>query len=310
MKDNLKILMAMDGSDQSFDAVRYISGIFPSHKTRVVLFCVNTVVPEAFLDLSREAVFRSRVAEISAWAVQMKKNINDFMDRARAILIDSGFSSGNVTIKVQVKQQGIARDILTESRDRYDALVVGRKGVSKLKDVVMGSVANKLLGKMSHAPIIVVGGKPDPGKVLIGFDGSKGAMKAVDCAGSLANSSLCIFDLCHVIRPLEIQMGVKSLFNPNVEDEWIESNIKEIKPIMDEAADHLMRYGVPDNHISKTILKRESSRAEAMVRKAKNDNYGSIVVGRRGISVVEEFFLGRVSTKVIQMANKMAVWVV
>jgi len=140
MKDNLKILMAMDGSDQSFDAVRYISGIFPSEKTRVVLFCVNTGVPEAFLDLSKEAVFRSRVAEINAWAVQMKKNINDFMERARTILIDSGFTGKNVAITVQVKQQGVARDILNESRDRYDALVVGRKGVSKLKDSLSAEI--------------------------------------------------------------------------------------------------------------------------------------------------------------------------
>jgi hypothetical protein len=35
-----------------------------------------------------------------------------------------------------------------------------------------------------------------------------------------------------------------------------------------------------------------------------------IVVGRRGLSRVEEFFMGRVSDKVLQLAKEMAVWVV
>ncbi|MEZ4548914.1 MAG: universal stress protein [Desulfobacterales bacterium] len=41
------------------------------------------------------------------------------------------------------------------------------------------------------------------------------------------------------------------------------------------------------------------SRAGAIIREATDNGFGAIVVGRRGISKVEEFFLGRVSTKVI-----------
>lgn len=310
MKENLKILMAIDGSDQSFDALRYISGIFPSETTQVVLFYVNTELPEALLDLGKEAVFRAKVAEISAWSAQMKKNINDFMEKGRSMLIDSSFPRKNVTTKAQEKMQGVARDILVESRVGYDAVVVGRSGVSKLKDVLMGSVANKLIGKMSHAPIVVVGGNPDPSRVLIGFDGSEGSMKAVGCIGSLVNSALCKFDICHVIRPLGIQAGQRPAFNLEQEQAWINSNKKEIEPAMDKAAIQLIQSGIPEKHVSKTILTKEPSRAEGMVRKAEKEGYGTIVVGRRGISLVEDFFLGRVSTKVIQMASRMAVWVV
>ena len=38
--------------------------------------------------------------------------------------------------------------------------------------------------------------------------------------------------------------------------------------------------------------------------------YGTIVVGRRGLSKVYEFFMGRVSDKVLHLAKDMAVWIV
>ena len=106
-------------------------------------------------------------------------------------------------------------------------------------------------------------------------------------------------------------MGIlTNVFNPNQEEEWIDFNKKEIEPVMDEAADHLIKNGIPASYISKTVLPKEISRAEAIVRKAEKEGIGTIIVGRRGLTIVEEFFLGRVSTKILQMANKMAVWVV
>ncbi len=53
-----------------------------------------------------------------------------------------------------------------------------------------------------------------------------------------------------------------------------------------------------------------SSRAGAIVEEAKRGGCGTIVMGRRGLSKVEEFFMGRVSNKVINLARDMAVWLV
>jgi nucleotide-binding universal stress UspA family protein len=46
------------------------------------------------------------------------------------------------------------------------------------------------------------------------------------------------------------------------------------------------------------------------VEEARNSSCGTIVMGRRGLSRVEEFFMGRVSKKVLQLAKWNAVWVV
>ncbi|MBF0118390.1 MAG: universal stress protein [Desulfobacterales bacterium] len=310
MKDEQRILIAIDGSEQAFDAVRYVSYMFPQEKTKIVLFHVNAEVPESFLDLRRDALFQSNVIQITAWSLQIKKNIEEFMEKALNILLDAGFPRDSISIKIQGKKIGIARDILKESHEGYSAIVLGRSGISRLKDIIMGSIANKLLGKTQHIPLAVIGGLPETNKIIIGFDASEGAMKAVHSISSLMASPKREIMLCHVIRPLGVHVGIRGLFNDNEENEWIEKNIKEIEPFFDKAINILVSGGFSRENVHKNILKGKKSRAEAVTRKAEGDGYGTIAVGRRGLTIVEEFVIGRVSTKVLHLADEMAVWVI
>ena len=58
------------------------------------------------------------------------------------------------------------------------------------------------------------------------------------------------------------------------------------------------------------IITGAHSRAGAIVQEAKQGGYGTIVVGRTGLSKVRDFFMGRVSNKVVHLAKENAVWVV
>jgi len=117
MKKKLRILAAVDGSDQALNAIRYISGIFPPERTEVVLLHVNPDVPESFLDLEKgdlgkDGVLRSTVENISSWSTHLKKEIDKFMERAHGILVEANFPPDAVKIKIQSRKAGIARDIL------------------------------------------------------------------------------------------------------------------------------------------------------------------------------------------------------
>jgi nucleotide-binding universal stress UspA family protein len=46
------------------------------------------------------------------------------------------------------------------------------------------------------------------------------------------------------------------------------------------------------------------------VEEAQKNGFGTIVIGRRGLSKVRQFMMGRVSNKVLQLARDLAVWVV
>ena len=45
-------------------------------------------------------------------------------------------------------------------------------------------------------------------------------------------------------------------------------------------------------------------------KEAQEGNYGTIVMGRRGLSKVHEFLMGRVTNKVLNRAEGFAVWIV
>ncbi|OQX21747.1 MAG: hypothetical protein BWK80_32390 [Desulfobacteraceae bacterium IS3] len=305
-----KILIAMDGSEQAMNAVRYVSGFFPPEQTRAVLFHVGAEVPESFLDLQREPGFRSSVISINSWSAQIKKNIEEFMQKAKNILIAAGFPAESVTVKVQTKKIGVARDIVRESHEGYDAVVLGRSGVSRLKDIIVGSVANKLIGKMPHVPVVAVGGNPDSKHIIIGFDGSDGAMKAVNCTASMMYRPDREVMLCHVIRPLNIHLGMDMFFTATEEDGWVKANIEEIEPAFEKAKQCLSESGFASDHIRTEVAKDEASRSGGVIKKARAYGYDTVVVGRRGLTVIEEFIMGRVSRKVLQMADRMAVWIV
>ena len=301
-KDRGRILLAVDGSDQAFEAVRYVSQLFPPKRMEVVLFHVLTKVPEGFWDVEKSPAFKHKLSSAAAWATREQALVQEFMDRARQLFLDLGFPEDKVSVKMEERKKGIARDIITESQRGYDAVVVGRLGKSQLKDLVWGSVADKLMGRLIHVPVCVVGGSPQDGKILVAMDTSEEASKVLDFAGSIMDITDCEVTLLHVIRGLESWTADAS--------EKLQKAEKAGTTLLEEAVGRLEKAGLNRDRISTKIRSGAASRAEAIVEEARNSSCGTIVMGRRGLSRVEEFFMGRVSKKVLQLAKWNAVWVV
>ena len=296
MKHKRKILLAVDGSDQAFEAVRYVSLLFPPNRMEVVLFHVMTKVPESFWDVEKEPAYSHKVATTRAWELQQKKEIQEFMEKARRLFLDQNVPEDAVRIKIQERKVGIARDIIYESQNDYHGVVVGRWGMSQLKDFLSGSIANKLIGRLINVPLCVVGGTPQIGKILVAIDASEGAMRAIDYVGDMVDSLHWKVTLFHAVRDFD--------------REELHQAEKSMEHVFEEASGHLEKAGFNSNQITTRMITGVQSRAGAIVVEVLKEGYGTIVVGRRGLSHVEEFFMGRVSNKVIQMARKMAVWVV
>jgi len=154
MKNQIqKILIAVDDSDYAFEAVRYVSKIPTFKKMKIVLFHVFSKIPENYWDIEGQPLFGKRVREVRAWEIQHKEIVEEFMGKAKTFLLKSGVSEDNVVVNIHERQAGIARDILSEAKRKYCTIVIGRKGMSKLKDVVFGSVADKLIKKLASFPL-------------------------------------------------------------------------------------------------------------------------------------------------------------
>jgi nucleotide-binding universal stress UspA family protein len=302
--------MATDGSERSFDASVYL-GKMLSKQAEIVLFHVMTEAPDAFRDVSADPLTEQENYPLSIWKTSQEEVIDEFMTVACDILIASGFPKEAMSVKTQTMRSGVSIDILYESKQNYDILVVGRTGISKIENITLGSVASKLIDVVDHPPIIVVGENIKSKKILIAIDGSTGSMNAVRCAAALLDPAKCEILLCHVIRPLSAQrMGAKELFLPKHEADWIAANQKKILPVINEAKRRLRKAGLSEEQISSEILTHQKSRAAAIVNAATKGGYDTIVLGRRGLTAAGEFKIGRVSRKILQFAYRYTVWIV
>ena len=268
---------------------------------RIVLFHVFNSIPDAYYDLEKAPKSVKVVTHVRSWEAQQKKNISKFMDEVRQMLLDAGHAESAVEIKIQNRKKGIARDIVLEAQKGYDAVLIRRRGATALKNVIVGSVTNKLLEKLSFVPLLIAGRKPVNKKVLVAVDGSPCAIKAVQFVasmlGSLGNYQV---KLVHVVR------GAKS----SDADVLAANGFEETEAIFKPAVNILTAAGFDPKSISSKTITGVMSRAGAIVNKAEKGGWGTIVVGRRGLSSVSDFFMGRVSNKVVHAGRKDTVWIV
>jgi nucleotide-binding universal stress UspA family protein len=97
-------------------------------------------------------------------------------------------------------------------------------------------------------------------------------------------------------------------------DDVFQQYLSEIEPqigqSLNQARQRLVSAGFGESGVGIEIIKGAKSRAGAIVDAAERGNFDTIVVGRRGLSRVQQFFTGRVSTKVLQVGRKHHVWII
>ncbi|MBC2715892.1 MAG: universal stress protein [Desulfobacteraceae bacterium] len=308
MTDQKKILVLLDGSERSMQTVQYVGKFIPPGDMQVVLFHVFSGVPECYWDIGREPPYKSAISQLKAWEVAQKKKIDTYMEQAKQLLLVKGFSKASVEIKMNQIETGVARDILKEAAGGYSAVVLRRRGVGVLEGIVVGSVANKLIAKLSFLPVIIAGQLAPVKKILLAVDGSPPSIQAVEFAADYlggAGYEVCLF---HVIRGFGTVLPGGPEFIMPVDSVEVAKN--EMMIIFHDLKEKLVSAGFEPEKISEKIIEGVYSRAVAIVREAEEGGYGAIVMGRRGLSRVEEFFMGRVSNKVIHGARDHTVWVI
>jgi nucleotide-binding universal stress UspA family protein len=302
-----KLLVAVDGSEESMSTVNYVAKMMPPTETEAVLFHVFSRIPETYWDFDQHPESDVWMNKLKSEEKEHEKSVKAFMKNARQLLLDANFREQLVSTEIKDRGKGIARDIAAEAKKGYHTLVMGRIGTGQLPGLAVGSVTNKVLGMLPTMTVCVVTGDPESGKVLVALDGSEGSMRALNYLCSMKNSSSRKVILFHAMRHIGFSRS-KPL--SKVEKMVWEDARKMIEPFMAEAKERLVKAGFAESKISLKILTGVDSRAGALIDTAKKSKCGTIMVGRTGISQVEEFNIGRVSTKVIHKAKNMAVWVI
>jgi nucleotide-binding universal stress UspA family protein len=303
-----KLLVAMDGSERALRTAEYLSHMPAFYNMQVNLFNVFAGVPESYFDLGREPASVNITAGMYSWEKQQRGQIEQHLQQCRSILLSADYNPAKVQTTIKKRRVGIARDIIAESKKGYTAVVLRRRGMGGLQGLVMGSVALKMLNGIDSVPIIFAGRKTNRRRVLVAVDGSDNAMRAVELVADMLGGFDYAVGLVAVIRAEaqpERAPGAESTFKSHLED--VEP---EVHNALNKAQERLVAAGFDDSSLSLEIVRGAQSRAAAIVDVADKGGFDTIVLGRRGLSRVQQFFAGRVSTKVLQIGQKYHVWIV
>jgi nucleotide-binding universal stress UspA family protein len=152
-----KILVAVDDSDNAQRAVAFVAKRFATSNP-VTLLCVmlDTAALCKMDSPELSPIFKSQQASFCVLEDKKRELVSTAMKKAKEKLIEAGFPADQVVIKIENKKRGVARDILAESEKGYDLIVIGRRGISAVKDFFLGSTAQKVFNGAKDISVLIV----------------------------------------------------------------------------------------------------------------------------------------------------------
>jgi nucleotide-binding universal stress UspA family protein len=234
------------------------------------------------------------------------------LEEAKSVILEKGFSEDRVETLYQKRKQSITKDVCYYAdQRRADAILLTRRGKTDLKDFFLGEVSKNMVEYCQSMPVWIVGGNVRSKNVLIGMDASDNALRAVDHAAYMLSGTDSQITLFHTLRHISRFIPQEVLEEaPELEETWRNKSSSEIIPYIEKAKATLLDVGLPESQISVKVINGTRSPADDIVNQAKAGDYGTIVLGRRGISMVKEFFMGSVTSKLLQQSDGFAVWIV
>ncbi len=309
-----KILIAVDGSSYSLQAIKYVAAMCSGSKVEVdILHVLPTASEELLWQIDVDEKFKSKIKErYERFNAECQRAAEKFLDQAKEIMVDSGCYVPDLVITMLRQwQSGIARDILAEARKGYDVVVIGRRGIGMIEGLMLGSVSAKIVQGVDWLPIWVIGGETVSGKMLLAVDVSLNSRRAVLYAAPYVAQSGAEVTLFHVVRKF-FPGGIPFLTSAGAEiGRALNQNLEpKIQGMFADYRGCLEKAGVAPEKIIAKCATGSFSRAASILTAAREGNYGTVILGRRGISAVREFILGRVTTKVLNGAEGLNVWIV
>lgn len=130
-------------------------------------------------------------------------------------------------------------------------------------------------------------------KVLIAMDGSENAAMAAAYAGDMLSGR---DDVCITVL--------------HIRTEETEQYALEVQETLNLAATLLAEKDIPRSAVSTLMLDKKNGVAKDILDELSKGNYGTVIVGRRGISRTKQLLFGSVSNTIVQNAKNCTVWVV
>lgn len=313
---NRKILIAVDGSLPALKSVDYAAkmvGLTPH--LNITLMYVLPAVPPYLEEGVQDGPKIASIKKIrQANRVQADKVLKQAKEK---LLLDSVPEDQIETVSLP-RMTGLTSDIINYAdTGLFDALLIGRRGLSKPQEMIMGSVSNQLIQHASNIPLWITDGQVENSRILIAVDGSDASLRAVDhLAFMLEGNQEAIFDFLHIVPKLQDFCAIDPSIvsealgedEADLEDHFDRENQACLDDFFPKAEKILVEAGFPPERIIMETKAITLGVARSIVKAANEGDYGTIVLGRKGSG--KSPFLGGISDRVIRMVQGRAVWVI
>jgi nucleotide-binding universal stress UspA family protein len=294
------LLLTIGDDPSAFYAVRFACNFFLGAKdVKFTLFFV-TPKPAAVYQDEREYVDTKALVEGAIDRSRAKGGA--VLDKAREMVLNFGFAAENVAVKIQPNYFGTVEDIVAEAEEGlYDAVVLGRRGLSRFEEVFFGSVTKNIMSRDINFPIWICK-RPIVGYkgVLLAVDDTEGGRRAADHVGFVLSG---LKD--HPVTVLNVRSGKngKAPAGPAC---------TEGESCLDEALRVLAEAGVDEGAVQVKIVQGDP--AEEIFKEAESGKYAAIALGRTGRAKAgqppqERKFMGSVTQKLLRKVESVALWV-
>jgi nucleotide-binding universal stress UspA family protein len=305
-----KILLPYDGSPSARLALKFAAQAGAGRETihSLTLLCV-TGGGYLARHIQNVDLQVNRLDQTKVWQRirqhYLEEEIQPILTQGQELLINYGFRS---PIDVKTVEGKIGDQILKIARDDgYSTIMMGRRGLSPFKELVLGSTTHYVLTRATGVTVFIVG--PDQADfqqsplfpLLLPVDGSEACLEAVRQAALLARDWQIQSPRIILLHVVDLALlGLTLSEEADILLDEGHQALAAARQILDQAGleeftEEKLVCGIP----AQTIAREAEARQAAL-----------ILMGSVGHSALTRFFIGSVTNSVLHLVRKPAVAVV
>ncbi len=275
------LLVATDFNADAGHAARRAAQIAAASRARLDLL---HVVSRSALDELREWMHAPDPGAEAAVVADARAQLAAL---ATALQVESGVTAG------QHVAVGRVHDELLAATAHADLLVLGARGASPLRDMLLGSTAERLL-RRAACPVLVVKGAP-PGpyrRVLVPVDFSAYADAAITLARGVAPGAALT-----LVHAYDLPFEGKLVIAGVPEGDILAHRARAQQQALGRVTALLDRHGGLPGHTPSVVARDDAPRL--VLATAESAGADLIVIGRQGRGMLDEVLLGSVARHVL-----------
>lgn len=300
------ILVAIDGSVYSSNSLDYLAGLFAGDRT-INIHLLN-VASSGGAD--KEWMYDVDPLRGQASGSDKRSAIGHrYLKEAEERLLRHGFVKEQIQTRVK-NASSICNAIREEAeRGKYDAVLIGRRGLGAVGNMFFGSTSADLIEKCHRSPLWIVDGTVSPSRFLLAVHCHPSSLMAADhLAFMLKQHSRAEILLYHSNSVFGKQAPVRAEeFHGQWGKAWCDQYLDLDNFLFYAHSQLLVDNGFPRHRIRQLPTQMHLDVSSDLIKQAKQHNCGTIVIGRRRRDLTRGQLKG-VSDKTVKQAQNVAVW--